>query len=317
MNWIDIFLIVVLLFAIIAGWNRGFILGTLGLFTWAGSLVLGYLFYPYTAKWLDQLFNLSTWLLPVAFLLTTLIARIGIGFITRLIIRTIPEEANHNGINKFLGIIPGAVTGWLYAVIISSLLLSLPIKDTITEATRNSRYAGTLAMQSEWANRKLAPVFDDAVRQTMNSLIVHPESTDNVTLPFTYDKGTAQPQLETAMLAMVNKERTARGLKALQADPEMTAVARAHSADMFARGYFAHVNPDGKNPFQRMKEANVIFTAAGENLALSQTVKMAHTNLMNSPGHKANILNPAFGRLGIGILDGGYHGLMISQEFRN
>ena len=172
-------------------------------------------------------------------------------------------------------------------------------------------------MQSEWANRKLAPVFDDAVRQTMNSLIVHPESTDNVTLPFTYDKGTAQPQLETAMLAMVNKERTARGLKALQTDPEMTAVARAHSADMFARGYFAHANPDGKNPFHRMKEANVIFTAAGENLALSQTVKMAHTNLMNSPGHKANILNPAFGRLGIGILDGGYHGLMISQEFRN
>ena len=97
----------------------------------------------------------------------------------------------------------------------------------------------------------------------------------------------------------------------------MNAVARTHSADMFARGYFAHVNPDGKNPFQRMKEANVIFTAAGENLALSQTVKMAHTNLMNSPGHKANILNPAFGRLGIGILDGGYHGLMISQEFRN
>ena len=317
MNWIDIILVLVILLAIFAGWNRGFILGTLGLLTWAGSLILGYLFYPYTAKGLDKIFTLGAWLLPVAFLLTTLIARLCISLITRLIIRTIPEEANHNSVNKFLGIIPGAVTGWLYAVIISSLLLSLPIKDTITEATRNSRYAGPLAMQSEWANRKLAPVFDDAVRQTMNSLIVHPESTDNVTLPFTYDKGTAKPQLETAMLAMVNKERTARGLKALQADPEMTGVARAHSADMFARGYFAHVNPDGKNPFQRMKDANVIFTAAGENLALSQTVKMAHTNLMNSPGHKANILNPAFGRLGIGILDGGYHGLMISQEFRN
>jgi uncharacterized protein YkwD len=38
---------------------------------------------------------------------------------------------------------------------------------------------------------------------------------------------------------------------------------------------------------------------------------------MNSPGHKANILRPNYGRLGIGILDGGIHGLMISQEFRN
>jgi uncharacterized protein YkwD len=39
--------------------------------------------------------------------------------------------------------------------------------------------------------------------------------------------------------------------------------------------------------------------------------------LMNSPGHRANILRPAFGRLGIGIVDGGYRGIMVSQEFRN
>jgi uncharacterized protein YkwD len=86
---------------------------------------------------------------------------------------------------------------------------------------------------------------------------------------------------------------------------------------MFARGYFAHYSPEGTDPFQRMDAAGVKYRAAGENLALAQTVEMAHTNLMNSPGHKANILNPAYGRLGIGVLDGGYYGLMISQEFRN
>jgi len=77
------------------------------------------------------------------------------------------------------------------------------------------------------------------------------------------------------------------------------------------------VNPDGKYPFDRMNMANLHFSAAGENLALAQTVQIAHTNLMNSPGHRANILNPEFGHIGIGILDGGYHGLMISQEFTN
>jgi Uncharacterized protein with SCP/PR1 domains len=86
---------------------------------------------------------------------------------------------------------------------------------------------------------------------------------------------------------------------------------------MFARGYFAHKSPDGKDPFDRMKQARVSFHAAGENLALAQTVEIAHTNLMNSPGHRANILSPDFGRLGIGILDGGFYGLMISQEFRD
>jgi uncharacterized protein YkwD len=118
------------------------------------------------------------------------------------------------------------------------------------------------------------------------------------------------------MLELVNKERAKEGLKPLKADPELSRVARAHSRDMFIRGYFAHENPDGMDPFDRMKKANVRFRVAGENLALAQTLDIAHINLMNSPGHRANIMNPAFGRLGIGVLDGGFYGLMISQEFR-
>jgi len=119
------------------------------------------------------------------------------------------------------------------------------------------------------------------------------------------------------MLQMINAERQKRGLKTLVADPEMLQVARAHSQDMFAKGYFAHDDLDGKDPFDRMRAANIHFGTAGENLALAQTVEIAHVNLMNSPGHRANILNPSFGRVGIGILDGGFYGLMISQEFRN
>lgn len=317
MNWIDILLALVLLLSIIAGWSRGFILGSLDLITWVGSLAVGFIFYPYTARLLEKIFNLGAWLLPVAFLLTTLVARILIGLILGFITRFIPERDNNSGFNKFLGIIPGAISGWVYAIIISALLLALPLRDGITTETRSSRFASKLAMQSEWVNRKLAIVFDEAIRQTMNSLTVHPKSNESIPLSFNYTKAVPRASLEEQMLEMVNKEREKNGLKLLKADPEMTSVARAHSNDMFSRGYFAHVNPDGKNPFQRMKDANVSFIAAGENLALAQTVEIAHINLMNSPGHRANILNPAFGRVGIGILDGGYHGLMISQEFRD
>jgi len=86
---------------------------------------------------------------------------------------------------------------------------------------------------------------------------------------------------------------------------------------MFARGYFAHDTPEGRSPFDRMKEARVQFLTAGENLALAPTLSIAHQGLMNSPGHRANILRPQFGRVGIGIMDGGMRGLMVSQEFRN
>ncbi len=317
MNWIDVALLVIFLLAILAGWYRGFILGSLDLLSWAGSLALGYIFYGYMAKFLDQFLNIGVWLLPLAFIMTTIIARIGIGFIERAIIRTIPEKARYNSINRILGVIPGAVNGWLYGIIFSALLLSLPLNDDITNATRNSRFAGKLAMESEWANEKLAPVFNDAIRQTINSLTVHPESDETVSLPFKYDDAVAKPDLEVEMLNMVNEERVSRGLRPLQIDPELTLVARAHSKDMFSKGYFAHVNLNGQDPFDRMKQAHVNFRSAGENLALAKTVEMAHKNLMNSPGHRANILQPAYGRLGIGILDGGYYGLMISQEFRN
>jgi uncharacterized protein YkwD len=97
----------------------------------------------------------------------------------------------------------------------------------------------------------------------------------------------------------------------------MLAVARAHSHDMFAKGYFSHISKEGTTPAERARKAGVRFITAGENLALAQTLRTAHDGLMNSPGHRANILRPSFGRVGIGVLDGGRHGLMITQNFRN
>jgi uncharacterized protein YkwD len=101
------------------------------------------------------------------------------------------------------------------------------------------------------------------------------------------------------------------------ADPDLTEVARQHSTDMFRRGYFAHVTPENGTPFDRIREAKIRFLTAGENLALAPSMQIAHTGLMKSPGHRANILRPEFGRVGIGIMDGGIHGLMVTQNFRN
>jgi uncharacterized protein YkwD len=86
---------------------------------------------------------------------------------------------------------------------------------------------------------------------------------------------------------------------------------------MFARGYFAHISPEGTTPADRVKAANIRFLITGENLALGPTLKICHTGLMNSPGHRANILHKSYGRVGIGIMDGGLRGLMITQEFKN
>lgn len=318
MNLVDIFLFVVILLAVYGGFSRGFILVSLELISWVLGLLAAFFGYQYVARFIDQIFpTLGFWSLPVSFFITLMIARLILGFFINSFLSTTPPEAHHSGFNRLLGIVPGLINGLIFATIISALLLALPFSDTLSNNARESKIAGRLAEQVEWVDEKLAPVFDEAVNKTMNKLTVDPTSANSYELNFTVESPKPRPDLESEMLVMVNAERRKAGLHPLKPDPEMREVARAHSQDMFAKGYFAHVNKEGRTPGQRARMAGVPFLIAGENLALGPTLRICHQGLMNSPGHRANILRREYGRVGIGILDGGRHGLMVTQNFRN
>lgn len=126
---------------------------------------------------------------------------------------------------------------------------------------------------------------------------------------------TALTALEQQMVDLVNKERTSRGLKALQMDARLVKVARLKSTDMIQNNYFGHISPVYGSPFDMMKAQGITYRKAGENLAGAGTVEQAHTGLMNSTGHRANILDPVYTHIGIGIVKGGQYGYMFSQEF--
>jgi uncharacterized protein YkwD len=318
MNIIDLFLIIVVLFSVYNGYLKGFILGTLQLVLLAAGLIFAFLMYPYVAVFLQKHWaSLGIWTVPLSFIFALISARIILSLVANRFLTTIPDTAHTSLPNRVMGVIPGFVNGLVWAIVISALLLSVPFSEGLSAKTRDSVLAGKMAEQVEWLDEKFSPVFDEAVNKTMNRLTVDPKSEKTVSLPFKHDKPKAREDLESKMLVLVNEERQKVGLKPLKADPEMLVVARAHSADMFARGYFSHITPEGLSPFDRMKREKVRFLTAGENLALGQTLAICHRGLMNSPGHRANILNKTFGRVGIGILDGGIHGLMITQNFRN
>jgi uncharacterized protein YkwD len=318
MNYVDIILLLIIALAVWGGWRKGFILGTVNLVVWIGSLLIGFFCYRYFGGLLQGIFpKLGVWTLPLAFLLTIILSRLILAFIFNTLLRRTPDTVHAHGANRFLGIIPGIINGLIYSTIVVALLLSLPLMNGLSTKTKESRLVNSLAVNVGWIDDKLSPIFNDAVKKSLTSVTVEPESNETVKLNFTVKDATVRADLENEMLRMVNEERTKRGLKALIADPELVPVARAHSQDMFERGYFSHYTPEGKDPFDRMKASGIRYYSAGENLALGQTLKICHEGLMNSPGHRANILNPSYGRLGIGILDGGAYGIMISQEFRN
>lgn len=316
-NIIDILLIIIVLFSLLGGWRRGFIIGLLNLVVWVGSILAGLFFYRPVAGFAEKYFSLGVWTTPLSFLFVLIIARILLGMASSRIINSVEQEAHQSTLNRTLGLLPGLVNGLINATIVAALLLALPISQSINEKTRDSAIAGRLASQVEWVDEVFSPIFDEAVNRSMNKLTVHPESDKSVTLPFKVANPKVREDLEARMLELVNEERAKEGLKPLAADPELAVVARSHSKDMFARGYFSHITPEGKTPSDRIREGHVRFLVAGENLALGQTLAICHQGLMNSPGHRANILQPSYGRLGIGILDGGIYGLMITQNFRN
>jgi len=286
MNFIDIALLLVVLLAVWGGLKKGFVIGSFELISWIGTLMIGFFGYKYVAELFERFLPLGVWTLPVSFILTLVLARILLSVI----------------INSILKV---------------GLLMAFPISDKLSEEARQSKIASKLAIQVEWFDEKLSPIFDKAISQSMNKLTINPNSDKSVKLPYSVSAPKVRPELEAQMLQLVNEERKKENLPALKNDPELTIVARAHSKDMFTRGYFAHIDPDRKSPFDRMRASGVRYLSAGENLALGQTLIICHNGLMNSPGHRANILDRSYGRVGIGILDGGMHGLMVTQNFRN
>lgn len=111
--------------------------------------------------------------------------------------------------------------------------------------------------------------------------------------------GCGEP-MEARVTELANAARGAGS--PLQCDDLLTRVARAHSEDMCRRRFFDHTNPDRQAPWDRVQAAGGDFGYAGENIAQGYaTAEATHQGWMNSPGHRANLLNGNFRRVGVGF----------------
>ncbi|MGX1135455.1 RNA polymerase sigma factor (sigma-70 family) [Streptomyces glaucescens] len=107
------------------------------------------------------------------------------------------------------------------------------------------------------------------------------------------------------VVALVNKERAAAGCGPLTEDAQLNRAAQGHSDDMATRNFFDHTNPDGADPGQRTTAAGYRWSTYGENIARGQqTPQAVMESWMNSPGHRANILNCSFKDIGVGVHEG-------------
>lgn len=113
---------------------------------------------------------------------------------------------------------------------------------------------------------------------------------------------------ESEVVSLVNAERAKNGLSPLTQDWELSRVARYKSQDMKDNSYFSHTSPIYGSPFDMIKSFGISYRTAGENIAKGQSTPQAVVNAwMNSSGHRANILNRSYTKIGVGyVADGKY-----------
>jgi uncharacterized protein YkwD/uncharacterized membrane protein required for colicin V production len=225
-------------------------------------------------------------------------------------------------VDRLLGLGPGFVRGLIIVTLVLLPFALVPILPVVSKGIEQSSLGNRLVAGA----LQLMPPIEARLGQDLQSglpglVVAPPEAESETTRPLPVGPPVGNldpdPDAERRMLDLVNGERASVGLKPLLADERLRTIARQHSLEMFEKDYFSHTSPASGSPFDRMHTAGIQFDVAGENLAYAPNVDIAQQGLMNSPGHRANILRPEFGRVGIGVIRSQAQGSMFSQEFTN
>jgi uncharacterized YkwD family protein/spore coat assembly protein SafA len=179
------------------------------------------------------------------------------------------------------------------------LLLFIPAITISAAQQYEVKHGDTLWKISVWHKIGLSEIIE-ANEQIPNPDLIYPGQI--VTIPdIDHIK-----KIEHQVIQYTNQERQKHGLAPLKPDWQLSRVARYKSTDMMKQGYFSHTSPTYGSPFKMMRDFNISYQAAAENIAKGQTTPYAVVKAwMESPGHRANILNGKYTHIGVGYVSEG------------
>src|SRR4030043_1231224 len=315
-NYIDLLIIIVLIFFVSEGIRHGFWVILADFLSFLLSLLISLRFYQIAGNFLGNSFSLSHSISnALGFLITAIVVEGILGFIFGIILSLIPKKLLKTPLNKYLAVAPALGEALIVIAFILTLIVALPVSPLIKADVTDSRIGGKIVKDTQGVEARLNEIFGGVVEDSITYLTIKPGSTERIILRTQVQELKINQSAETEMFKMVNDTRSKAGVGELAWDTRLVDVARTHAKDMWERNYFGHVSPEGLDVGDRLSKAGISYYIAGENLALAPTVSNAETGLMNSEGHRANILEPQFDRVGIGVIDNGIYGEMFVQVF--
>ena len=315
-NWVDLAILLILIYFASEAWRHGVWVILADFVSFLGALLISLRAYKFTAGFLRTNFSLSHSISnALGFLITAIILEALFGYILGHVLTKLPKKYWQNKWSKFLALLPAVGEGLILIAFILTLILGLPIRPSLKSDVADSKIGSYILKQTSGAERFVNEIFGGVIEDSLTYLIIKPGSKESVPLSVDRAELSVDTVSEGEMFKLVNEERRKQGTKELIWNPEIVPVARAHAKDMWERKYFGHYSPEGDDVGDRLDKVDIRYSLAGENLALAPTLSTAHNGLMNSEGHRANILEPKFRRVGIGIIDNGVYGKMFVQVF--
>jgi len=315
MNWVDFLILATLIVFAFEAYGRSLVVETLDLISFLLAFFLSFGYYNLPAKFFEAQFQIPHGLsLVLGFMSVWFISEALFYIFLRILLPKLPKELKGY---KVLSIIPALFKGLIFIALFLVMIATFPIQPVIKKAVLESRVGSIILKQAYRLEAPVKNVFGGVTEDSLTFLTIKPKTDEKIDLGFQTADVEIDPTSEQALIDLVNKERSSLGLKTLVFDSKLREVGRGHSEDMFKRGYFSHYSPENKSVADRASEKEVDFLVIGENLAYAPSVELAHKGLMNSEGHKANILSEDYGKIGIGVMDGGVYGKMFTQVFSN
>ena len=316
---IDVAIMLLLLAAIWAGYRSGFIATAYGLATWIVSFAAAVLFQGQAARLIESFGVSAVTAQPIGFIVVLVLVEalfsIAGHFALTPIVRAVHRAPALERADRIGGIFPAAARALFVIAIVLTAVVASPLSSDVKASVESSRIARGLIDQIS-AFQPILAKLSGQLGETVPLFVTKlgEDQREDLDLPSNLQLS-ADPVAERQMFDLVNEERAALGLARLQWDDRLLPVARQHSEEMFKLKYFAHQSPVSGSPFDRLKTAGVTYTRAGENLAYAQSVSVAHRGLMQSQGHRENILRPEFTHIAIGVVSAGPYGRMFTQMF--
>lgn len=315
-NYIDLVIILILLFFVLESFRYGFWMLLADFLSFLGTIFLSLWLYKYVALLLRTHFSLGhSASNAVGFLIVIVVSETILNYSLSALVKTIPEKLRKHKLNKLLGIFPALGEGLIITAFILTLAVAMPIRPSIKTDIVKSRLGGEVLKKTSGIEKNINEIFGGVIEDALTYLTVKPGSSEKIAIETASNNLSVDEKSEAEILLLINKERTKLGISSLGSDSKIVTVARNYATYLWENHYFGHYSLDGKDVGDRLSSAGITYTAAGENLALAPTVITAHDGLMNSDGHRANILDSDFHKVGVGVIDNGIYGKIFVQVF--